>query len=539
MWFVQAALAVAASAAVAAAQVPAGPEFRVNTYTTNGQSLPSGAMAADGRFILAWGSAGQDDFYGGVFAQRFDTDGSFLGSEFRVNTYTTQGQGGPAVVGGRDGHFIVTWTSMGQDGSSTGVFGQRFDRTGAPLGSEFRAHEFTGGPQQGGYLAMDAAGNFVVVWSAYDPSNFGAYGRRFNSDGTPRGSDFRVNTYTWLSQGAGSIAMSSGGEFVVTWNSDSQDGSSNGVFARRYHASGLAAGPEFRVNSYTTASQFGPLVTMDGGGNFVIVWQSEWQDGSFVGVFGQRFDAMGTQLGAEFRVNTTVVGNQESPSIGADEAGNFLVVWSSLFPGGLRPKVFGQRFDVNGAPRGAEFQISGPSDGGYPFTSLAMDPAGNFIVAWDNFPDGDRAGIGARRYGGLLPAGLEVDASGNHVWEPGELIALRPTWRNANGATQTFGGVLSSIAGSPGATYAISDNTADYGSVPNSATATCTDCYAVSVSNPPSRPVLHWDASALETVTPDSSARSNAGRCTSARVSRMCLRVVPSMSSWRSCSTTA
>jgi hypothetical protein len=83
------------------------------------------------------------------------------------------------------------------------------------------------------------------------------------------------------------------------------------------------------------------------------------------------------------------------------------------------------------------------------------------------------------------------------------LIALRPTWRNANGATQTFGGVLSSIAGPPGATYAISDNTADYGSVPNSATATCTDCYAVSVSNPPSRPVLHWDASALETVTPD------------------------------------
>jgi len=40
--------------------VPDGPEFLVNTYTTSGQSLPSVAMDADGDFVVAWTSGGQD-----------------------------------------------------------------------------------------------------------------------------------------------------------------------------------------------------------------------------------------------------------------------------------------------------------------------------------------------------------------------------------------------------------------------------------------------------------------------------------------------
>ena len=48
-------------------------------------------------------------------------------------------------------------------------------------------------------------------------------------------------------------------------------------------------GGEFQVNTYTTSSQSGPSVAMDGAGNFVVVWQSSGQDGSSGGVFGQRF----------------------------------------------------------------------------------------------------------------------------------------------------------------------------------------------------------------------------------------------------------
>ena len=43
----------------------------------------------------------------------------------------------------------------------------------------------------------------------------------------------------------------------------------------------------------------------------------------------------------------------------------------------------------------------------------------------------------------------------------------------------------------------------DYGTVADGASAPCADCYAVSVSNPASRPALHWDASVVETIIPD------------------------------------
>jgi hypothetical protein len=48
-------------------------------------------------------------------------------------------------------------------------------------------------------------------------------------------------------------------------------------------------GPEFRVNTFTTSNQIAPTVGADAAGNFVVVWSSLLQDGSNYGVFGQRY----------------------------------------------------------------------------------------------------------------------------------------------------------------------------------------------------------------------------------------------------------
>jgi hypothetical protein len=69
------------------------------------------------------------------------------------------------------------------------------------------------------------------------------------------------------------------------------------VFRRRYSASGVPRGAEFQVNSFTTAAQLVPGVASDADGNFVAVWISPGQDGSFSGVFGQRFNALGVAQG--------------------------------------------------------------------------------------------------------------------------------------------------------------------------------------------------------------------------------------------------
>src|SRR5437870_3249851 len=222
---------------------PLGPEFRVNTYTTGNQYRPAVASDASGNFVVV---------------PRYPSSGPPLGPEFRVNTFTTSNQLYPSVAADSLGNFIVVWTSL-QDGFGYGIFGQRYASSGAPLGPEFRVNTYTTGNQSFPSIVSDSSGNFVVVWASHQDDGFGGVvGQRYASSGAPLGPEFRVNTYTTGYQASPSIVSDSSGNFVVVWNSYTQDGSGMGVFGQRYAGSGVPLGPEFRVNTYTTGAQSGP-----------------------------------------------------------------------------------------------------------------------------------------------------------------------------------------------------------------------------------------------------------------------------------------
>src|SRR4029079_7831968 len=101
-----------------------------------------------------------------------------VGPEFQGNTYTTNGQANPSVASDASGNFVVVWDSSGQDGSSVGVFGQRYASSGSPLGMEFRANTTTANEQSASSVAANAAGSFVVVWNGgvQDGSGYGVFG---------------------------------------------------------------------------------------------------------------------------------------------------------------------------------------------------------------------------------------------------------------------------------------------------------------------------------------------------------------------------
>jgi hypothetical protein len=465
-------------------------------------------MDAGGNFVVVWGSETQDGGTSGVFGQRYDVAGVPQGAEFRTNSYTTTAQDTPAVAMHTGGSFVVVWRSLGQDGSANGVFGQRYDAAGVPQGAEFRVNTYTTDGQFSGAVAMDAGGNFVVVWQSLfqDGSSFGIFAQRYDAAGVPQGAEFRVNTYTTGSQYGPAVAMDAGGNFIVVWESFTQDGSAAGIFGQRYDAAGSPRGSEFRVNTYTTNYQRAPTVAIDPGGNFVVVWSSYTQDGGDSGIFGQRYDATGARQGAEFRVNTYTTLDQYRPVVAADPHGNFVVVWQSETQDGSGYYgIFGQRFDAAGLPRGSEFRVNTYTTSRQYAPAVAGDRHGNFVVVWQSYTqDGSGYGVFGQRYGGLLPAALAVDASGNGVLEPGETVTVAPAWRNVNGGPLTFTGAASNLAGPPGATYTLVDAAASYGTVANAATASCgSDCFQVTVSNPATRPVPHWDLTVRETLGPD------------------------------------
>ncbi len=404
------AIASAANAAIRVTPislVPIGSETRVNTTTTDIQTINANvaqavATDANGNFVVVWSSNLQDGAAYGIFAQRYNSEGVAQGAEFRVNTTTADSQILPAVAMDATGNFVVSWSSNLQDGSGYGVYGQRYNAAGVAQGAEFRVNTTTASSQIGAAIAMASNGAFVLTWSGggQDPdASSGIYAQRFNAAGVAQGGEFRVNTYTTNTQQLSSVAMDAAGNFVVTWASNGQDGSGYGVYGQRYNAAGVAQGVEFRVNTTTPDSQLYNDVAMLADGRFVVEYQSRNGDGTFE-VYLQRYATDGSTLGSETRVNTSTVSAAQQPiaSIAADVNGNITVVWNSAADGS-GVGVSGRRLDWSGTPLGAEFQVNTTSAGDQLYPEVVAQPGGGFIVAWGGNGSGDADGVFMQRYG--------------------------------------------------------------------------------------------------------------------------------------------
>ncbi len=304
-----------------------GAEFVVDAYTTGDQFAPAVCCDTAGNFVVVWSSSGQDGDGSGVFARRFTSTGRALGGDLQVNTYTTNDQDNPAVACDAAGDFTVAWTSYLEDGDKEGVFARRFDRDGTPQTSAFQVNTYTTEAQRNPTLTLQPNG-FVVAWESkgQDGSNGGVFAQRLGADGSMVGSEFRLNAFTTGTQGAPSVAADGSGNFVVTWYT-SVPGSS-GRAVRRFRSDGTPLGTEFQVGTTTGASR--PSVATDARANFVVAWAGYLPGQPVSDIFGQRFDTNGQPRGTEFQVNTYTAGAQGyfTPiPLALDADGDFVVVW--------------------------------------------------------------------------------------------------------------------------------------------------------------------------------------------------------------------
>ncbi|MGB5514294.1 MAG: hypothetical protein WBO69_06015 [Thermoanaerobaculia bacterium] len=381
---------------------PIGGEFQVNTYTDRGQYFPAVASDPEGNFVVVWqsfGSSGTDSSNFSIQGQRYDSDGSPIGGEFQVNTYTSNRQEFASVAVDGAGAFVVVWASSGSSGtdnSSYSVQGQRYDSDGSPSGSQFQVNTYTTGRQNFPTVATNLDG-FVVVWqnrhSVTDSSGYDIQGQRYDSDGFAIGGEFLVNTYTTSHQQRSSVAMEADGSLAVVWESfgsSGTDASEYSVQGQLYDSDGSPSGGEFQVNTYTTDDQRFPSVAIDTAGDFVVVFQSIGSDGTDSagsGIQGRRYSSDGMAIGGEFQVNTYTTSFQTAPAVATDPVGRFVVVWGSLGSSGTDfsvSSVQGQRYDSDGAAIGGEFQVNTYINLDQYLPAVATDARGTFVVVWDS-----------------------------------------------------------------------------------------------------------------------------------------------------------
>ncbi|HFQ14999.1 MAG TPA: calcium-binding protein, partial [Rhodobacteraceae bacterium] len=264
-------------------------------------------------------------------------------------------QAGNTAIALSDGGFLVFWQSLGQDGpdGSYGVYGQRYNADGAVHGGEFRVNTFTAGSQYAPSAALLDNGGFVVTWNSnlQDGSTRSIYGQRFNADGTVHGSEFKINSYDTGIQEEPTVKGLDNGGFVVTWNSYGQDGDGSGIYGQRFDKYAVADGSEFRVNTYTSDDQLNSDITTLDDGGFMVAWTSTGQDGSGKSVHGQRFAADGSYSGDEFIFNSTTANDQSSVALAALDHDDVVAVWQSDGQDGSGQGIFSKIVSLSNDPR--------------------------------------------------------------------------------------------------------------------------------------------------------------------------------------------
>lgn len=214
--------------------------------TVSEQDIPGGqpfshtsiAMANDGSFVAVWdddsGSSGGTDSSGtGVFARRYNSDGSAATSVFQVNTTTTGNQELPDVAFAGNGTYSIVWESADQDGDGAGIVLRSFSASN--IGDiETIANSIADGDQNEPHIAIDQFHRRIVTWrhgpsntiSSGDPPSAGDIGHKVIGL-----SDTTTDALTDFFDGADVAALSSPSGYVIV-NADLDDTDDSEVRAR-------------------------------------------------------------------------------------------------------------------------------------------------------------------------------------------------------------------------------------------------------------------------------------------------------------------
>ena len=239
---------LAALCTAAYAGVAATGEIPVNTSTTGDQQDASVAMDKDGNFAVAWEDDDEGDIDGRVFGS--------TGTPFTAEEDTEAG-GDPAIAVNPFGTQAAITYQQADD-----VYATLFTLGGSePLLGTVNTE--TTGEQEGSEVAMDANGNFVIVWS--DVNTNEVDGQRFAANGDRLGGNFTVSDDAVDP----AIAMDDSGDFVVSWESEAGDA----VRARAYDATATPRGPAFPVPVTQTGNPDDSDVAIDADGDFVVIWE--------------------------------------------------------------------------------------------------------------------------------------------------------------------------------------------------------------------------------------------------------------------------
>ena len=311
-------------------------EFLISNCSTLDKSSPNVAASSSGKFMVVWMQSDKN-----IFGQIFMNDGTKLSTQLQINTIIDQNLENPSIIALNNNNFIVTWDKWLEI-----IFAQIFTDNGTKVGQQLNI------ASSNSYLSSSkltslADGNFAVTYTI--SSN--VYAEIFYHNGDTLVSQFLVHD-GMNKDLLPSISSVSIGNFMIVWQSQFQDlinSADYGIYGQSFTSSAVKIGDVFRVNTYIIDDQINPSIKSIGNNNYIVTWQSNNQDESGWGIYGQILNSIGKKIGSEFRINSYTNSDQTSQSVSSLINTNFVVVWTSDNQDGSNHGIFGNIYQSDGS----------------------------------------------------------------------------------------------------------------------------------------------------------------------------------------------
>ncbi len=234
-------------------------------------------------------------------------------------------------------------------------------------------------------LASDHDFSFSYDLTSMTPYAYNDLGRHAFLDRT-------VNSVAAGDQLEPAVAVSASGAFVVAWEDDSSsaDGAGNhDIFLRGFQPGGCSAIADMAVNTATAGQQRSPAVAVDDAGNFVVTWEDDHDGNGVYQIYARGFYADGAERFSTFTVNTTAAGQQVKPAIGMAPDGRFVIAWQDAPESNGQYQIRMRGFQADGSERFSDRSVHADVAGVRIAPSIDLDADAGFVVAWQDDSDGN------------------------------------------------------------------------------------------------------------------------------------------------------
>jgi len=365
------------------------------------------AMDATGNAIAVWQQ--DDNVRPNIWANRYSATSQSWGVPTLLETDNAGGAFEPRVAMAGNGDAVAVWYQ--DDGLRNNIWANRYVAATDSWGTATLLEASTGtasSPQ----VAVDGAGNAMVVWSQYAGSA-SIWAIRYTAGTGWDATAQRIEAATTNSAGSAEIAAGANGDAFAVWTSF--DGARNNIWANRYAIATHAWETATLIESGNAGTAGAPHVAVDVNGNAVATWT--YFDGARYDILVNRYSASSHGWDPVTpSLTATATGSGDAPRVAVDVAGNATVVWAQADAG--RYSIWANRLTA-GSGWGTAALIETADAGDAALPQVAVDGIGNAIAVWYQ-SDGTRNDIVSNRF--TAGAGWGTAA----VLETGAGAALRP-----------------------------------------------------------------------------------------------------------------